>query len=247
MNVRICWCFEGLFVLFPFRTALSLKMANLPSPPLAHPPKGKEGGGREVRIGQAGGGRARGGERPMGTAAYRGRGFKGRAGVSGGRPIRRRLLPKTAQPGGMPNAPSPAGAPLPPASHSGSSWADSGYPHNPSLLFLRKQSRQSHKAVSSGGKTITHSPRSGVSGSAVWDQGMCGAMQIPEILMSVSIVSVSKVCVPCLPLHKIFTGACLGSISGVRLACPHVCLKPSACHFLSPVRFLAQPQQSKHH
>ena len=39
---------------------------------LAPPPKGKESGG--VRIGQAGGGRARGGERPMGSAACGGRG-----------------------------------------------------------------------------------------------------------------------------------------------------------------------------
>ena len=40
---------------------------------------------REVRI--RGRGRARGGERPMGTAAYAGKGFKGRAAVSGDRPV----------------------------------------------------------------------------------------------------------------------------------------------------------------
>ena len=44
--------------------------------------RGKGRGSREVRIGQGGGGRAQGGERPMGTAAYGGRGFKGRAVVS---------------------------------------------------------------------------------------------------------------------------------------------------------------------
>ena len=41
--------------------------------------QGKGRGSREVRIGQAGGGRAQGGERPMGTAAYGGKGFKGTA------------------------------------------------------------------------------------------------------------------------------------------------------------------------
>ena len=43
----------------------------------------------EVRIGQGGRGRAQGdgGERPMGTAACVGKGFKGRAVVSGDRPI----------------------------------------------------------------------------------------------------------------------------------------------------------------
>ena len=44
-------------------------------------------GRREVRIGQAGGGRARGGERPMGITAFGGKGVKGRARVSGERPM----------------------------------------------------------------------------------------------------------------------------------------------------------------
>ena len=41
---------------------------------------------REVKIGQRGRRRAQGGERPMGTAACGGRGFKGRATVSGDQP-----------------------------------------------------------------------------------------------------------------------------------------------------------------
>ena len=44
-------------------------------------------GCREVRIGQAGRGRAQGGERPIGATAYGGKGLKGRAAVSGERPI----------------------------------------------------------------------------------------------------------------------------------------------------------------
>ena len=50
-------------------------------------PRKRKGGVGGVRIGQAGGGRARGGERPMGVAACGGRGFKGRTRVSGERPI----------------------------------------------------------------------------------------------------------------------------------------------------------------
>ena len=42
---------------------------------------------REVRIGEAGRGRAHGGERPEGAAAYGGKGFKERARVRGERPI----------------------------------------------------------------------------------------------------------------------------------------------------------------
>ena len=55
--------------------------------------QGKSGGSvgptsrREVRIGQGGRGWAEGSERPMGTAACGGKGFKGRAAVSGERPI----------------------------------------------------------------------------------------------------------------------------------------------------------------
>ena len=49
------------------------------------PAKGREC--REVRIGQAGRSRALGGEGPMGTPACGGRGFEGRAAVSGRRPI----------------------------------------------------------------------------------------------------------------------------------------------------------------
>ena len=43
-----------------------------PGDRLAPPPEGKEGGVGEVRIGQAGGGRARGGEGPMGIEGVRG-------------------------------------------------------------------------------------------------------------------------------------------------------------------------------
>ena len=49
--------------------------------------QGKGGGSRDVRVGQAGRGRAQGGERPMGTAPYGGNGFKRRAAVSGERPL----------------------------------------------------------------------------------------------------------------------------------------------------------------
>ena len=42
---------------------------------------------REVRIAQAGRGRAQWGERPMGTAAYGGGGSKKRTALSGERPI----------------------------------------------------------------------------------------------------------------------------------------------------------------
>ena len=49
--------------------------------------QGKGRVSREVRIGQAGRGRAQGGDRPMGAAAYGGKGFKGRAAVSGERPM----------------------------------------------------------------------------------------------------------------------------------------------------------------
>ena len=51
------------------------------------PSRGKGRVCGEVRIGQARRGRARGAERPKGTAACGGRGFKGRARVSGERPI----------------------------------------------------------------------------------------------------------------------------------------------------------------
>ena len=43
-----------------------------PGGPVAPPPEGKEGGVREVRIGQAEGGS----QRPMGAAACGGRGFQ---------------------------------------------------------------------------------------------------------------------------------------------------------------------------
>ena len=49
--------------------------------------QGKGRGSREVRIGQAGRGRAQGGERPMGAAADGGKEFKGREAVSGERLI----------------------------------------------------------------------------------------------------------------------------------------------------------------
>ena len=53
---------------------------------MAPPPEGREGGvGGEDRPG--GRGRARGGERPMGTAPYGGKGFNGRAVVSRQRPV----------------------------------------------------------------------------------------------------------------------------------------------------------------
>ena len=66
-----------------------------------------EGGVGEVRIGQTRRGRARGGERLMGTAASGGRGFKGRARVTGERPNRRRPLQTATQPGVMPTPPPP--------------------------------------------------------------------------------------------------------------------------------------------
>ena len=49
--------------------------------------EGKGGVSREVRIGRGGRGRAQGCGRLMGTAAYGGKGFRGRAAVSGDRPI----------------------------------------------------------------------------------------------------------------------------------------------------------------
>ena len=49
--------------------------------------QGKERVSREVRIGQAGRGRAQRGKRPMGTPAYGGKWFKGRVAVSGEMPI----------------------------------------------------------------------------------------------------------------------------------------------------------------
>ena len=56
-------------------------------PPTSVPPT-YQGKGRVIRrAGQAGSGRALGGERPVGTAAYGGRGFKARARVSGERPM----------------------------------------------------------------------------------------------------------------------------------------------------------------
>ena len=58
-----------------------------PPLPLVQPPEGKARVSGEVRIGQAGRGRALGGERPMGAAASGGRGFKERARVSGEMPI----------------------------------------------------------------------------------------------------------------------------------------------------------------
>ena len=49
--------------------------------------QGKGTVSREVRIGQGGRGRAQGGGRPKGTTADEGEGFKGRAAVSGERPM----------------------------------------------------------------------------------------------------------------------------------------------------------------
>ena len=55
-----------------------------PGPLLAHTTYEQKGRvSREVKIGQGGRGRAQCGERPQGTAAYRGKGFEGRAAVSG--------------------------------------------------------------------------------------------------------------------------------------------------------------------
>ena len=51
------------------------------------PIQGKGTENREGKIGQGGRGRPQGGERPMGTTAYGGKGSKGRARVSGDRPI----------------------------------------------------------------------------------------------------------------------------------------------------------------
>ena len=51
-------------------------------------PRDKEGrGSREVRVGQAGRGRAQCGERPMGAATDGGKGFKERTRVNGRRPL----------------------------------------------------------------------------------------------------------------------------------------------------------------
>ena len=54
--------------------------------------------GRQVRVGKAGRSRALGGERPMGTAACRGKGFKERTRVSGEGPMgTTRFRPQSAE------------------------------------------------------------------------------------------------------------------------------------------------------
>ena len=69
-----CFGIQARPVPFPVACWLVRQSHKLPSGQCPPPPPGRVS--REVRIGQAGRGRAQGGERPMGAAAYGGKGFK---------------------------------------------------------------------------------------------------------------------------------------------------------------------------